>query len=54
MTLKKTGKLLMILQLSTSVYSTHGNIENALLKECRSLAHRNMESRGKRLGAAAS
>lgn len=51
--LKKTGKLLMILQLSSSVYSTHGSTENGLLKKCRHVAHRNMESRAKRLEAAA-
>lgn len=53
MTLQKIGKLLMILQLSISVNSTHGSIENGLPKKCRRLAHKNMESRGKRLGAAA-
>jgi len=52
-TLKKTGKLLMILQLSSSVYSTHGSTEKGLPKKCRRLAYRNLESRGERLGAAA-
>ena len=43
----------MTLQLSSSVYSTRGSIENGLPKKRRRLAHRSMESRGGRLGAAA-
>lgn len=43
----------MMVQLSSSVYSPHGSIENGLPKKRRRFAHRNLERRGERLGAAA-